>query len=134
MLVLYSSVPVSSSLLVFSFTCSVEDAHDEETCDRNLEGFLRTIGHTRSLPPSSVSEKKAFVEIDDGMLRFEHNVNPRSMGSVAFLSRLLRHEAPILGRMRSSHPRIYGRCLWSLPMSHFSSQLAAVGSHFRHSF
>lgn len=33
---------------------SVEDAHDDETCDRNLQGFLTTIGHTSSLPQSSV--------------------------------------------------------------------------------
>ncbi|KAK7394321.1 hypothetical protein VNO78_14844 [Psophocarpus tetragonolobus] len=33
----------------------VEDALDNNACDRNLNGFLRTIHVTRSLPPSSVS-------------------------------------------------------------------------------
>ncbi|KAK7340767.1 hypothetical protein VNO77_21480 [Canavalia gladiata] len=33
----------------------VEDAHDNDACDRNLQGFLHTADVTRSLPPSSVS-------------------------------------------------------------------------------
>ncbi|XP_058729837.1 proline dehydrogenase 2, mitochondrial-like [Vicia villosa] len=33
----------------------VEDAHDNEGCDRNLKGFLHTVDVSRSLPPSSVS-------------------------------------------------------------------------------
>ncbi|XP_020210060.1 proline dehydrogenase 2, mitochondrial [Cajanus cajan] len=33
----------------------VEDALDNEACDRNLRGFLRTVDVSRSLPPSSVS-------------------------------------------------------------------------------
>lgn len=33
----------------------VEDAHDNEACDRNLNGFLHTVDVSRSLPPSSVS-------------------------------------------------------------------------------
>ena len=34
---------------------AVEDAHDNDGCDRNLNGFLRTVDASRSLPPSSVS-------------------------------------------------------------------------------
>ncbi|KAK2366122.1 proline dehydrogenase 2, mitochondrial [Trifolium repens] len=33
----------------------VEDAHDNEGCDRNLNGFLHTVDVSKSLPPSSVS-------------------------------------------------------------------------------
>ncbi|WJX11191.1 hypothetical protein P8452_01830 [Trifolium repens] len=33
----------------------VEDAHDNDACDRNLKAFLHTIDVSRSLPPSSVS-------------------------------------------------------------------------------
>ncbi|KAK7381157.1 hypothetical protein VNO78_33683 [Psophocarpus tetragonolobus] len=33
----------------------VEDAHDNEGCDRNLRGFLHTVDVSKSLPPSSVS-------------------------------------------------------------------------------
>ncbi|KAK7273216.1 hypothetical protein RIF29_14265 [Crotalaria pallida] len=33
----------------------VEDAHDNEGCDRNQKGFLHTVDVSRSLPPSSVS-------------------------------------------------------------------------------
>ncbi|XP_004491772.1 proline dehydrogenase 2, mitochondrial [Cicer arietinum] len=33
----------------------VEDAMDNEACDRNLKGFLHTVDVSRSLPPSSVS-------------------------------------------------------------------------------
>ncbi|XP_057758038.1 proline dehydrogenase 2, mitochondrial-like [Arachis stenosperma] len=33
----------------------VEDAHDNEGCDRNLKCFLHTVDVSRSLPPSSVS-------------------------------------------------------------------------------
>ncbi|XP_020203497.1 proline dehydrogenase 2, mitochondrial-like [Cajanus cajan] len=33
----------------------VEDAHDNEGCDRNLEAFLHTVDVSKSLPPSSVS-------------------------------------------------------------------------------
>ncbi|KAJ1380799.1 Proline dehydrogenase domain [Sesbania bispinosa] len=33
----------------------VEDAHDNDGCDRNLHGFLHTVDVSRSLPPSSVS-------------------------------------------------------------------------------
>lgn len=33
----------------------VEDAHDNEGCDRNLKGFLHTVHVSRSLPPNSVS-------------------------------------------------------------------------------
>ncbi|XP_028778047.1 proline dehydrogenase 2, mitochondrial [Neltuma alba] len=33
----------------------VEDAHDNDACDRNLNGFLHTVDVSRSLPPSSVS-------------------------------------------------------------------------------
>ncbi|TKY64986.1 Proline dehydrogenase 2 [Spatholobus suberectus] len=33
----------------------VEDAHDNDACDRNLKGFLHTVDVSRSLPPSSVS-------------------------------------------------------------------------------
>jgi hypothetical protein len=32
----------------------VEDAHDNDACDRNLKAFLHTIDVSRSLPPSSV--------------------------------------------------------------------------------
>lgn len=32
----------------------VEDAHDNEACDRNLQCFLHTVVVSRSLPPSSV--------------------------------------------------------------------------------
>ncbi|XP_027349062.1 proline dehydrogenase 2, mitochondrial-like [Abrus precatorius] len=34
---------------------SVEDANDNDACDRNLQGFLDTVRVSRSLPPSSVS-------------------------------------------------------------------------------
>lgn len=34
---------------------ALEYANDEESCDRNLEGFLRTIESTRALPSGSVS-------------------------------------------------------------------------------
>ncbi|RDX95024.1 Proline dehydrogenase 2, mitochondrial, partial [Mucuna pruriens] len=33
----------------------VEDAHDNDSCDRNLHGFLHTVDIAKSLPPSSVS-------------------------------------------------------------------------------
>ncbi|XP_004507254.1 proline dehydrogenase 2, mitochondrial-like [Cicer arietinum] len=33
----------------------VEDAHDNESCDRNFDGFLHTVDVSRSLPPNSVS-------------------------------------------------------------------------------
>ncbi|XP_061359022.1 proline dehydrogenase 2, mitochondrial-like [Gastrolobium bilobum] len=33
----------------------VEDAHDNDGCDRNLDAFLHTVDVCRSLPPSSVS-------------------------------------------------------------------------------
>ena len=33
----------------------VEDANDNEACDRNLNGFLHTVDVSRSLPPSAVS-------------------------------------------------------------------------------
>ncbi|KAI9083367.1 hypothetical protein K1719_034581 [Acacia pycnantha] len=33
----------------------VEDAHDNDACDRNHAGFLHTVDVSRSLPPSSVS-------------------------------------------------------------------------------
>lgn len=33
----------------------VEDAHDNDGCDRNLKGFLHTVDVSKSLPPSSVS-------------------------------------------------------------------------------
>ena len=33
----------------------VEDAHDNDACDRNLNGFLHTVDVSKSLPPSSVS-------------------------------------------------------------------------------
>ncbi|GAU36094.1 hypothetical protein TSUD_277050 [Trifolium subterraneum] len=33
----------------------VEDAHDNEGCNRNLNGFLHTVDVSKSLPPSSVS-------------------------------------------------------------------------------
>ncbi|MED6185078.1 hypothetical protein PIB30_053589 [Stylosanthes scabra] len=33
----------------------VEDAHDNDGCNRNLNGFLRTVDVSRSLPPASVS-------------------------------------------------------------------------------
>lgn len=33
----------------------VEDAHDNDGCDRNLNGFLHTVDVSKSLPPSSVS-------------------------------------------------------------------------------
>ncbi|CAJ1947294.1 unnamed protein product [Sphenostylis stenocarpa] len=33
----------------------VEDAHDNEGCDRNLDGFLHTVSVRKLLPPSSVS-------------------------------------------------------------------------------
>ncbi|CAI8594185.1 unnamed protein product [Vicia faba] len=33
----------------------VEDAHDNDGCDRNLNGFLHTVDVGKSLPPSSVS-------------------------------------------------------------------------------
>lgn len=32
----------------------VEDAHDNEGCDRNLNGFLETVTVSKSLPPASV--------------------------------------------------------------------------------
>ena len=34
---------------------AVEHTSDNAGCDRNLEGFLRTVGFAKSLPPSSVS-------------------------------------------------------------------------------
>ena len=34
---------------------ALEYADDEESCDRNLDGFLKTIEATKSLPPGSVS-------------------------------------------------------------------------------
>ncbi|KAG4914830.1 hypothetical protein JHK82_052466 [Glycine max] len=33
----------------------VEDAHENDGCDRNLKGFLHTVDVSKSLPPSSVS-------------------------------------------------------------------------------
>ncbi|GAU14080.1 hypothetical protein TSUD_169050 [Trifolium subterraneum] len=33
----------------------IEDAHDNDACDRNLKAFLHTVDVSRSLPPSSVS-------------------------------------------------------------------------------
>lgn len=33
----------------------VEDAHDNDGCDRNLNGFLHCVDVSKSLPPSSVS-------------------------------------------------------------------------------
>lgn len=39
------------SMLVYG----VEDAHDNEGCDRNLNAFLHTVTVSKSLPPSSVS-------------------------------------------------------------------------------
>ncbi|ESW32187.1 hypothetical protein PHAVU_002G300800 [Phaseolus vulgaris] len=33
----------------------VEDAHDNEGCDKNLQGFLHNVDLSKSLPPSSVS-------------------------------------------------------------------------------
>ncbi|KAK7364958.1 hypothetical protein VNO80_13708 [Phaseolus coccineus] len=39
------------SMLVYG----VEDAHDNEGCDQNLNGFLHTVTVSKSLPPSSVS-------------------------------------------------------------------------------
>ncbi|RHN50342.1 putative proline dehydrogenase [Medicago truncatula] len=38
-------------MLVFG----VEDAHENDGCDRNLKGFLHTVDVSKSLPPSSVS-------------------------------------------------------------------------------
>lgn len=39
---------------------ALEYADDEASCDRNLDGFLRTIEATRSLPPGSVSTSSTF--------------------------------------------------------------------------
>lgn len=39
----------------------VEDAHDNDACDRNLNGFLHTVDVSRSLPPSSVSFLSIFT-------------------------------------------------------------------------
>jgi len=33
----------------------VEDTHDNEGCDKNLQGFLHNVDLSKSLPPSSVS-------------------------------------------------------------------------------
>ncbi|KAI6670464.1 hypothetical protein NL676_005349 [Syzygium grande] len=35
--------------------CALEDAEDNQACDRNMAEFLRTVESARSLPPSSVS-------------------------------------------------------------------------------
>ena len=37
---------------------ALEYASDNDACDRNLQGFLRTVESTKSLPPSSVSFSK----------------------------------------------------------------------------
>jgi len=38
----------------------VEDAHDNDACDRNYRAFLHTIDVSRSLPPSSVTPSSFF--------------------------------------------------------------------------
>ncbi|KAI3412742.1 Proline dehydrogenase [Psidium guajava] len=40
---------------------ALEDAEDNEACDRNAAGFLRTVESARSLPPSSVSSVVAKI-------------------------------------------------------------------------
>ncbi|KAE9604992.1 putative proline dehydrogenase [Lupinus albus] len=39
----------------------VEDAHDNDGCDRNLKGFMHTVNVSRSLPTSSVSIVSIFT-------------------------------------------------------------------------
>lgn len=41
----------------------VEDAHDNESCDRNFDGFLHTVDVSRSLPPNSVSFFIFFISL-----------------------------------------------------------------------
>ncbi|KAL6994035.1 Acyl-coenzyme A oxidase 2 [Sarracenia purpurea var. burkii] len=60
---------------------ALEHATDNESCDRNLEGFLRTVESTKSLPKSSVSFvivkitaicPMALLERASDLLRWEH--------------------------------------------------------------
>jgi len=46
----------------------VEDALDNDACDRNFRGFLRTIDVSRSLPPSSVTPSSFFSSFPSPLL------------------------------------------------------------------
>lgn len=65
------------SMLVYG----VEDAHDNEGCDQNLNGFLHTVTVSKSLPPSSVSAS-SFSLVFRFLLSHAHRRKPLIVGEV----------------------------------------------------